>query len=149
MGRAQGRQADAECESQAGRQRGGRQFYQLSRRPNHAEKDAGFLITDRAKRKGFHTLRQFFHFAPGIEPEWNGNKVVTDALTLAVGKGSAVIVHKGGDIMSDNSAVDIHEDRDITFYSDEFGRMQHKAVLEVQTPFKDEIESKVRIQIRG
>ena len=114
-----------------------------------AEKDAGFLITDRAKRKGFHTLRQFFHFAPGIEPEWNGNKVVTDALTLAVGKGSAVIIHKDGDIMFDNSSADIHEDRDITFYSDEFGRMQQKKVLEVQTPFKDEIKRKVRIQIRG
>ncbi len=85
-----------------------------------------------------HTARQFFHLAPGYQYEWDGGYIrVTEAdVTVA-------------EIAVQSSDICIHKDGVITAYAGEFGKYEHKQVLEIRTPFQKSIRITTEIKITG
>lgn len=92
-----------------------------------------------ADDKANHTLRQFFHLAPGYSYEDAGNLAyVKDAdktvAEIRIPECSRWLIHREGEL---------------TDYAEDFGQYFHKEVLEVQTCFSRRIQSRIDIRINS
>lgn len=97
------------------------------------------VITDDVKSEGSHFSRQFLHLAPGhvFEREAASVKVMKNEKCIA-----AVVLPAGSDFL-------IHKYGEITVYAQDFGKYEHKQVLEIRTPFVNAVQLKTEIVIKN
>ncbi len=99
--------------------------------------DKGIAFKDQAISRGSHILRQFFHLMPGY-----GYKRSADSVDIRNQSGETVLRL----LLPATSDFLIHTEGLITNYAGEFGKMEHKEVLEVRTPFTDKCKVCMKIE---
>lgn len=112
----------------------------LFRRKLQWEQENRLVITDifKAHDGRKHIARQFLHLAPGYRYEYLEGRML-------VKKGDRTVAVVS---ISSDSDYKVHTDGLITNYAEDFGRYDHKQVLEIRTRFEGKIQLRIEIEIQ-